>query len=599
MSRHGSRGSIPEKPKDVKKTLIRLMYYLKPHLKGIITAVVFTVIATLASLYGAYAIKPVLNLIASKLNNEITLEVFSSNLMKELILLTLAFLSEVFLLFIASRIMLKVSETSMHQLREELYEHLIRLPIAYHDSKQHGELMSRFTNDINVLSETLGDTTRTFISNVLSLIGTLILMIWISPVMTIVVLGFMPVMVLVISFMGKKARKASKERQDSLGSLNGFIEESIEGITVNQLNNREEETLEEFIQFSDDFRRKSHISQAFSTAMMPLMQNLNMLLNAITAMVGGLFVLRGFITIGDLGSFVNMARSFGRPLNQISMQFATINSALSASERIFEVLDQAPESTDGELLSSETIDGHVELVDVDFGYVPENQVLHQVSFYAKPDQKIAIVGSTGSGKSTIINLIARFYDIDKGNILLDGKDTREYNRYILRQNIAMVLQDTHLFTGTIMENIRYGRLDATDQECIKAAKLSNAHHFIQNLENQYETVIRGDGEGLSIGQRQLLNIARAMVAKAEILILDEATSSIDTRTEELIEEGLDELMKGKTTFIIAHRLSTVVNSDAIIVLDKGRVIERGSHDELVEMGGVYAGLYAKQSEALV
>lgn len=593
MSRH-NRGAV-QKPKDFKKTLRRLFQYLKPYRVVIIVAIVLTILSTFAGLYGSKAIEPILNLVDAKLKNEITLTQMTSMMISELVKLAFAYGIEILFVYIAAKMMLRVSENSMHQMRQELFSHLMKAKVGYHDEQQHGELMSRFTNDIGVLSETLGDTTRTFIGNILTIFGTIALMFSTSIILTLVVLLVMPLILLVLKVMGQKTRKASKERQISLGKLNGFIEESIEGITVNQLMNREELTLEEFEHFSGIFSKKSHTSQSLSTAMMPIMQNFNMILYAVTGTVGGYLAVANQISVGGLGAFVNYTRTFGRPLNMISMQFATINSALSAAERIFEVLDvdlEEVKSTDKDL---ENMEGHVVFKDVDFGYVEDKPVLKKVSFWAKPNQKIAIVGSTGAGKTTITNLISRFYDINGGDILIDDVPIDELNRYELRKHIAMVLQDTHLFTGTIMENIRYGNLEATDEECIEAAKLANAHQFIMNLEFGYDTPIRGDGEGLSIGQRQLLNIARAAVNNPRILILDEATSSIDTRTEEDVEKGMDKLMEGRTTFVIAHRLSTVRNADAIVVLENGEVIEKGDHDDLVAQGGRYASLVKQQS----
>lgn len=592
MSRHNRP---TQKPKDFKRTLGRLFSYLQPYRVAILVSVVLTILATLAALYGSYAIKPILDLVDLRLRNEITLAQMNSSMIKELTILFFAYALEILFVYIAAKLMLQVSEKSMHKMREELFSHLMNAKIGYHDQQQHGELMSRFTNDIGVLSETLGDTTRTFIGNVLTITGTLILMIIISPLLTLVVLLILPLILLVIKTMGQKTRQASKERQISLGKLNGFIEESIEGVTVNQLMNREDLTLEEFDHYSGIFSKKSHTSQSLSTSMMPIMQNFNMILYAATGIVGGYLAIAGRLTVGSLGSFVNLTRTFGRPLNMISMQFATINSALSAAERIFEVLDVELEEVNKDDIALENMDGHVIFNNVDFSYVENNPVLKDVSFWAKPNQKIAIVGSTGAGKTTITNLISRFYEINDGEILIDETPINQLNRYELRKHIAMVLQDTHLFTGTIMENIRYGNLEATDEECIEAAKLANAHQFIMNLEFGYETPIRGDGEGLSVGQRQLLNIARAAVNNPRILILDEATSSIDTRTEQDVEKGMDKLMEGRTTFVIAHRLSTVRNANAIVVLEDGQVIERGDHDDLVAQGGRYASLVQQQS----
>lgn len=590
------KGPGLEKPKNSKQTISRLFKYLKPYRLWIIAATALTVLATIAQLYGSYVVSPILNLIASAVNNEITIETMSSKMIIQLSILAIVYFFEIAAVLIASQLMLRVSERSMHTMREDLFSHLMITDVGYHDSQQHGDLMSRFTNDIGNLSETLGDTTRTFISNILSLVGTFGVMLFLSPLLTLIVVVFFPMLVILVRFIGKKTRKASRERQASLGALNGYIEESIEGVTVNQLFVREIQSQREFHDFNKDFSLKSHRSHTLGFMMMPLMQNFNMIIYACVGILGGYLAINAGLSVGDLGAFVNMTRSFGRPLNMIANQFSSINSALSAAERIFDVLDKPVESIDALDVELNDIKGKVVFDSVDFSYVENKPILRDVSFYAKTNQKIAIVGSTGAGKTTITNLITRFYEINDGSVKVDDIDIKKINRYSLRENIGMVLQDTHLFTGTIMENIRYGRLDATDEECIAAAKLANADYFIRNLEFGYNTEIRGDGEGLSQGQRQLLNIARAAVANPKILILDEATSSIDTRTEELVEEGMDKLMEGRTTFVIAHRLSTVRNANAIIVLENGQIIERGNHDDLVALGGRYASLYKNQSE---
>lgn len=595
---HNRKGLGLEKPKNTKQTIKRLFTYLKPYQTWIIISTVLTVLATIAQLYGSYAVSPILNLIQAAVTKEITIELMSSQMMIQLAILAVVYFVEIAAVLIAAQLMLRVSEKSMHTMREELFSHLMVADIGYHDSQQYGDLMSRFTNDIGNLSETLGDTTRTFISNILSLIGTFVVMLVLSPLLTLIVVVFFPLLIFVIQFIGKKTRKASRERQASLGALNGYIEESIEGVTVNQLFVREDQSQKEFHSFNKDFSIKSHTSQSLGFMMMPLMQNFNMIIYAFVGILGGYLAINTGLSVGDLGAFVNMTRSFGRPLNMIANQFSSINSALSAAERIFDVLDKPVESINSSDVELHDIQGKVVFDSVDFSYVENKPILNDVSFYAKTNQKIAIVGSTGAGKTTITNLITRFYDINEGSILVDDIDIKNINRYSLRENIGMVLQDTHLFTGTIMENIRYGRLDATDEECIAAAKLANADYFIRNLEFGYDTEIRGDGEGLSQGQRQLLNIARAAVANPKILILDEATSSIDTRTEELVEEGMDKLMEGRTTFVIAHRLSTVRNANAIIVLENGQIIEKGNHDDLVALGGRYASLYKNQSELI-
>ena len=417
---------------------------------------------------------------------------------------------------------------------------------------------------------------------------------WILALVTIVMA---PVMVKAAGAVAKKSRKYYKQQQAALGSLNGYVEETISGQKVVKVFNHERAAGDEFDYLNADLRNKQLKAQFFGGIMGPVMGNLGQMSYTIVSVVGGLLcVLRGF-DIGGLTIFAGYSRQFSRPINELSMQVTEIFSALAGAERVFDAMDTPPELPDSdEALAPESLRGEIILNNVTFGYVPEKTILKNVSFYAKPGQKIALVGSTGAGKTTITNLITRFYDIDEGSISIDGIDIRHLKRDYLRQNIAMVLQDTHLFSGTVRENIRYGRLDATDEEVVEAAKLASAHSFIMRLENGYDTILEGDGANLSQGQRQLLNIARAAISKAPILILDEATSSVDTRTERHIEHGMDRLMKTRTTIVIAHRLSTVRNANAIIVLENGEIIERGDHDDLLQQRGRYYELYTGKKE---
>ena len=417
---------------------------------------------------------------------------------------------------------------------------------------------------------------------------------WILALVTIVMA---PVMVKAAGAVAKKSRKYYKQQQAALGSLNGYVEETISGQKVVKVFNHERAAGDEFDYLNADLRNKQLKAQFFGGIMGPVMGNLGQMSYTIVSVVGGLLcVLRGF-DIGGLTIFAGYSRQFSRPINELSMQVTEIFSALAGAERVFDAMDTPPELPDSdEALAPESLRGEIILNNVTFGYVPEKTILKNVSFYAKPGQKIALVGSTGAGKTTITNLITRFYDIDEGSMSIDGIDIRHLKRDYLRQNIAMVLQDTHLFSGTVRENIRYGRLDATDEEVVEAAKLASAHSFIMRLENGYDTILEGDGANLSQGQRQLLNIARAAISKAPILILDEATSSVDTRTERHIEHGMDRLMKTRTTIVIAHRLSTVRNANAIIVLENGEIIERGDHDDLLQQRGRYYELYTGKKE---
>ncbi|MBO7217496.1 MAG: ABC transporter ATP-binding protein, partial [Clostridia bacterium] len=434
-------------------------------------------------------------------------------------------------------------------------------------------------------------------SGAVTLVGTLFFMITTNWVLTIITILFIPIFALSGGAIGKASRKYYKSQQEALGAVNGYIEETVMGQKVVKVFNHEETCIEEFNTLNNDMRDKQFKAQYYGGLMGPITHNVSMVSYGITIGVGGIMMFAGGFTPGALTVFANYTRHFNMPINQISQQMTAIFSALAGAERVFSVMDTDPEIPDREGSKVHTnITGHVELKNVTFGYTPEKTVLKNISLYAKPGQKIAFVGSTGAGKTTITNLINRFYDINDGSISIDGIDIKDYPRDILRQNIAMVLQDTHLFTGTVMENIRYGRLDATDDEVIEAAKTASAHSFIMRLENGYNTQISGDGANLSQGQRQLLNIARAAVSKAPILILDEATSSVDTRTERHIEHGMDRLMQNRTTFVIAHRLSTVRNSNAIMVLEKGEIIERGDHDELLAQGGRYYELYTGKKE---
>ena len=472
-----------------------------------------------------------------------------------------------------------------------------KLPLRFYDTNNNGDLMSRFTNDVDTIGNMLSSTLVQLFSGALSIIGTLVLMIYTNIYLTVITVVMIPLMMKAGGFVAGRSQKYFSAQQSALGALNGYIEETIQGQKVVKVFCHEEVAEEEFGYLNGDLRDKQIKAQFFGGIMGPVMGNLSQVNYALTACIGGLLCVFRNFDVGGLTVFLNFSRQFSRPINEISMQISNVFSALAGAERVFAVMDTEPEPADDtEAVSVEPVSGEVVLDHVIFGYDADKVILNDISLYAKPGQKIAFVGSTGAGKTTITNLINRFYDIQSGTITVDGTDVRHIRRNELRRNIAMVLQDTHLFTGTVMENIRYGRLDAADEEVIQAAKTASAHSFIMRLPKGYDTMLEGDGANLSQGQRQLLNIARAAVSKAPILILDEATSSVDTRTEKHIEHGMDRLMKDRTTLVIAHRLSTVRNADAIMVLEHGRIIERGDHEELIRQKGRYYNLYTGLSE---
>ncbi len=595
------RGVRPKgKPKNTKKTVSRLLSYIAKYKFRLILVLVCMLFTTLSSLTGAYILRPVINALVGE--SDLTFLGITFSEPMEYLALILTVIAVVYLLgivssYVQSRIMLSVSMNAIENLRNDLFAKIQKLPVRVFDNDSNGEIMSRFTNDIDNIDMMLNNTVVNLISGTITLIGTLAMMIYTNIWLTLITLAFIP---LILYFAGEIAKRSSKYyvgQQAALGAINGYIEESVSGQKVIKVFNHEDVCIEEFESLNADMREKQFRAQFFGGIMGPILGNTSQICYACVAGIGGLLcVLSGF-DVGGLSVFVGYSRQFSQPINQISQQMSTIFAALAGAERVFGIMDREPEDKGGELDESKTtIHGDVTLKDVTFGYTPDKTILKNISLYAHPGQKIAFVGSTGAGKTTVTNLLNRFYDIESGSITIDGVDIKEYNLEFLRKNIAMVLQDTHLFTGTVMENIRYGRLDATDEEVIAAAKTASAHSFIMRLSDGYNTVIKGDGANLSQGQRQLLNIARAALSKAPILVLDEATSSVDTRTERHIEHGMDRLMQNRTTFVIAHRLSTVRNSDAIMVLEHGEIVERGTHDELLLQQGRYYELYTGKKE---
>lgn len=628
----GGRGGIPvKKPRHVKKTMGRLFSYISHEKLKLFIVFLCVIGGTAANLAGSYMLRPIINGLTSP-------EGSVAFLLRGILTMAVIYLAGVVTQYLQQRIMIGVSQNAICQLRNDLFRKMQKLPVRYYDTNNHGDVMSRFTNDVDAVGEMLNNTVVQLISGAINIVGTFALMIYTNVWLTLITVVMIPLMLKSVQAVGSRSRKYYQAQQAAIGTLNGYIEETVTGQKVVKVFNHEEEAREEFEYLNHDLRGKQIRAQFFGGIMGPVMGNLSQVSYSLTACIGGILcVLRGF-DIGGLTVFVNYSRQFSRPINEVAMQVNTIFSALAGAERVFSVMDEEPEKEDApmavRILDREESDkgkksfyripresavtqaenflenvagederyyykevkGAVTLTDVTFGYNPDKTILKDISLYAKPGQKIAFVGSTGAGKTTITNLINRFYDIDSGSITIDGIPVTELERESLRRNISMVLQDTHLFTGTVRENIRYGRLDATDEEVEQAARTASAHSFIIHLEHGYDTMLEGDGANLSQGQRQLINIARAAISKAPILILDEATSSVDTRTEKHIERGMDRLMAQRTTLVIAHRLSTVRNANAIMVLENGEIIERGDHDDLLAQKGRYYELYTGLSE---
>ncbi len=590
----GGPGMQKGKPGNVGATVKRLWSYIANYKLRLLFVILCMLISTLTSLAGSYIMRPVINNLVAE---GVSAEERIADLAKILILMALIYLVGIATTYLQGRLMLTVSTSASAKLRSDLFNKLEGLPIRFFDSESTGNIMSRFTNDIDNIDNMMNQTITQLVSGAVTLVGTFCLMMYTNIWLTLITVAFVPLLLFGGQFVGKHSAKYYTAQQSALGAVNGYIEESVSGQKVVKVFNHEDTCVDEFEELNNDMRRKQMGAQFFGGVMGPIMGNITQICYGVTAGVGGLLcIFKGF-DVGGVSIFVNYSRQFSQPINMISMQTSTIFAALAGAERVFSVMDAPPEDImDMVKTEPEKIEGYVELKNVTFGYRPDKTVLKNISLKAEPGKKVAFVGSTGAGKTTVTNLINRFYDIDSGEITVDGINIKDLDRSFLRKNIAMVLQDTHLFTGTVMENIRYGRPDATDDEVMAAAKTASAHSFIMRLSDGYNTVIEGDGANLSQGQRQLLNIARAALSKAPILVLDEATSSVDTRTEKHIEHGMDRLMKNRTTFVIAHRLSTVRNSDEIMVLEHGEIIERGSHDSLYALGGRYYELCTGKKE---
>lgn len=591
----GRRGAAAGgRPKNSGETIRRLLSYLREDKAKMAAALVCVVLNTVGTLAGSYMLRPIINTYIVPIDGS---KGDPAGLLRALLVMAAVYLIGVGANYAQAKIMLTVAQNVLKKIRNELFGKLQELPVRFYDTNSNGDLMSRFTNDVDTIGQMLSNTLVQLFSGAMSIIGTLILMIYTNVWLTLITVVMIPLMMKAGGSVARRSQRYFSAQQTSLGAVNGYIEEMITGQKVIKVFCHEDAAQEEFEILNEDLRDNQIRAQFFGGMMGPVMGNLSQVNYSLTACIGGLLcILRNF-DVGGLTVFLNFSRQFSRPINEISMQVSNVFSALAGAERVFAVMDEKPEPEDAaDAVTLDPMKGHVTFDHVTFGYDPEKVILKDISLYAKPGQKIAFVGSTGAGKTTITNLVNRFYDIQSGTITVDGVDIQKIRRENLRQNIAMVLQDTHLFTGTVMENIRYGRLDATDEEVIQAARTASAHSFIMRLPQGYQTMLEGDGSNLSQGQRQLLNIARAALSKAPILILDEATSSVDTRTEKHIERGMDRLMADRTTFVIAHRLSTVRNANAIMVLENGVIIERGDHEELLAMKGRYYELYTGLSE---
>lgn len=615
------------KPKDAKKTFKRLLGYMLKR-KKLLILVAFLVLFSAAMSVATTAInEPVVNLCKEILNpaDRMIRSEFIRKLMLWLGLMMGLSIISALASFAYSRIMLTVSQRTMYDLRKDLFEHLETLPIKYFDTHKRGDIMSRFTSDVSTVNSIINDGMTTLISSGITLIGTVAMMLYYSPKITLVLFLSVILMVIVIVVIGALSSKQFKKYQKAMGDCNGYIEEYIRGQRVVKIFSREEKNKAEFAVIVSRLKRVGIGANTISGLLSPVMTFISKMNYAVCALLGATMIIKGKrMNVGRLVAYLSYAKSFTSPITSLAAQFTSLMSALAGAERIFEIMDMSPEIDEGAVTMVRGIEdengnfiecddnnsrlmwkipfgendfiytevtGEVKFDDVSFGYNEEKTVLKHISIDAKPNEKVAFVGSTGAGKTTVTNLINRFYDIEEGEITFDGINIKSIRKDDLRRSLSMVLQDTHLFTGTVADNIRYGRLDATDEEVIEAAKTANAHSFISRLPEGYNTEIKGDGKNLSQGQRQLISIARAAVAQPQILILDEATSSIDTRTEKLIEKGMDSIMEGRTVFVIAHRLSTVRNSDKIMVLENGEIIESGNHEELLEKEGKYYRLY--------
>ncbi|HZJ77109.1 MAG TPA: ABC transporter ATP-binding protein [Oscillospiraceae bacterium] len=588
------------RPSDPKETLMRLFNYFKFNKALFFWGIFFIILGSVSLISVNAMLSPAIDVLVGDGN----ISLFVKYLIIMGIIIVFLSLGD----YLGNLFMVQLAQKTVHQIRKDMFANMEKLPVSYFDRHPHGELMSSFTNDIDMLNQALEQNVSQIVRTIITFTGSLTMMIYLSPMLTTIIVFMLIIMFFTIKFIGKKSSRNFRIQQYTLADINGYVEEIMSGQTVVKVFNYESRAIEEFDKENEKLRKASTLAATYGVMLMPVMGSLSYTLYALVSMVGALFVMMGNLSIGNIASFLQYTRTVSRPIIQLSNQLNTLFAALAGAERIFAILDEDPEIDQGnvELITDskngETfwkvlgengeykkvpLKGFVTFDNVTFSYAPGQKVLKNINLYAKPGQKIAFVGSTGAGKTTITNLINRFYEIDNGSIFYDGIDIKNIKKHDLRSTMGIVLQDVNLFEGTIAENIRYGRLDATNEEIMEAAKLANAHYFITNLAKGYDTMLTPDGQNLSQGERQLISIARAAIADPTILILDEATSSVDTRTERLIEEGMNKLMEGRTTFVIAHRLSTVRNSNAIMVLEHGEILERGDHDDLMEQKGRY------------
>lgn len=620
------------KPKDAKKTLLHLLNYLGHHKISLLLIAALVCISALSGILGTYLLKPVIN--------RYILPGDIPGLIKMIFYMGLMYLAGALSCLFYNRIMVHISQQVVSEIRMDLFKHTQKLPLNYFDTHTHGDLMSHFTNDVDTISEALNNSFTLLIQSFITAVGTVIMLVVLDWQLSLIVIFFLAIMLLYIRRNGKLSKKYFKEQQKNLGNINGFVEEMVAGQKVEKVFNHEKQDFERFCELNENLRISSTKATTYTGKTVPTIVSLSYINYAFSACIGGLFAISGLTDLGTLASYLIYVRQSAMPMNQFTMQINFLMVALASAEKIFDMMAEKPEVDegtvtlikvlqhgDGSLTESDTYTGYfawkvpdidapptcstdtkstgyhliplkgdVRFHDVSFGYSKEHMILNGINLFAKPGQKIAFVGSTGAGKTTIINLINRFYEINEGTITYDGIDIKDIKKADLRRSISLIIQDTHLFTGSIADNIRYGRLGASDEDVKAAAKIANADSFIKRLPNGYDTLLESDGGNLSQGQRQLIAIARAAISEHPVLVMDEATSSIDTRTEKLIEKGMDALMQDRTVFVIAHRLSTIRNSKAIMVLEKGEIIERGSHEELLEEKGRYYQLHTGQFE---